>query len=564
MKIVFLTTAHNSLSQRAFVELVDRGHTVIVVLASCEAVMLAAVEREHPDLIVAPMLKACIPASIWQRYTCIIVHPGIKGDRGPSSLDWAILNACEEWGVTLLQAGAEMDAGPIWATRTFPMRTGSKSSLYRHEVTEAAIHGLLDTIAKFESHIFRPEPLDYRREDVKGRWQPLMRQADRAIDWQESSAAVLRKIRCADSFPGVFDTVLGMPCYLYGAHAEEVLRGAPGEIVATRDGAICRATGDGAVWITHLKRKGDGEQVHCKLPAMHVLGDLLATVPDAPLALDQAYGGQTYREIWYEERQAVGYLHFDFYNGAMSTEQCQRLREAFLHMRKRPTKVIVLMGSPDFWSNGIHLNVIEAAADPAQESWRNINAINDLVRDLITTESHLVMAAMQGNAAAGGVMLALAADLVYARKGIVLNPHYKAMGNLYGSEYWTYLLPKRVGATRARELTEALLPISGRTAQQIGLIDEAFEEYAASFRHHIREIAEGLARSPRYEYLLEEKRRVRQADEDRKPLEAYREEELQQMWRNFFGADRSYHLARKRFVYKGLMPATTPAEVFPI
>ncbi len=248
----------------------------------------------------------------------------------------------------------------------------------------------------------------------------------------------------------------------------------------------------------------------------------------------------------------------------MSTDQCQRLRDAFLYIRKRPTKVIVLMGSPDFWSNGIHLNVIEAAADPAQESWRNIHAMNDLVRELITTGSHLVMAAMQGNAAAGGVMLALATDLVYARKGIVLNPHYKAMGKLYGSEYWTYLLPKRVGASRARELTEALLPISGRTAQQIGLIDEAFEEYAASFRHHIREIAEGLARSPRYEYLLEEKRRVRQADEDRKPLEVYREEELRQMWLNFFGADRSYHLARKRFVYKGLMPDTAPAEVFPI
>src|SRR6266700_2292492 len=450
MKIVFLTTAHNSLSQRAFVELVDRGHTVIVVLASCEAVMLTAVEREHPDLIVAPMLKACIPASIWQGYTCIIVHPGIKGDRGASSLDWAILNASEEWGVTLLQAGAEMDAGPIWATRTFPMRAGSKSSLYRHEVTEAAIHGLLETIAKFESHIFRPEPLDYRKEDVKGRWQPLMKQADRAIDWSEPSAAVLRKICCADSFPGVFDTVLGMPCYLYGAHAEEVLRGTPGEIVAKRDGAICRATGDGAVWITHLKQKGNGEQVYCKLPATQVLGE------------------------------------------------------------------------------------------------------------------RLVMAAMQGNVAAGGVMLALAADLVYARKGIVLNPHYKAMGNLYGSEYWTYLLPKRVGATRARELTEALLPISGGTAQQIGLIDEAFEEYAASFRHHIRELAEGPACSPRYEYLLEEKRRTRESDEASKPLQAYREEELHEMWRNFFGADRSYHLARQRFVYKGLIPATTLAEVFPI
>ena len=43
-------------------------------------------------------------------------------------------------------------------------------------------------------------------------------------------------------------------------------------------------------------------------------------------------------------------------------------------------------------------------------------------------------------------------------------------------------------------------------------------------------------------------------DEARKPLQAYREEELHEMWLNFFGADPSYHLARKRFVYKGLMP----------
>jgi putative two-component system hydrogenase maturation factor HypX/HoxX len=289
MKIVFLTTAHNSLSQRAFVELVDRGHTVVVVIALSEEVMREAVEREHPDLIVAPMLKKVIPTSIWQTHTCIIVHPGIKGDRGPSSLDWAILNACEEWGVTLLQANAEMDAGDIWASRIFAMRAGSKSRLYRHEVTEAAIQGLLETIAKVESNTFLPEPLDYSREEVKGRLQAIMKQADRAIDWRDSSAFILRKIRCADSFPGVLDTVLGMPCYLYGAHAEDVLKGTPGEIIATRDGAICRATGDGAVWITHLKPKGTAEQVYFKLPAPQVLGNRLASVPHAPLAVDQPY-----------------------------------------------------------------------------------------------------------------------------------------------------------------------------------------------------------------------------------------------------------------------------------
>ena len=46
---------------------------------------------------------------------------------------------------------------------------GSKSHLYRHEVTEAAIQGLLETIAKYKSKTFVPETLDYSKEDVKGR-----------------------------------------------------------------------------------------------------------------------------------------------------------------------------------------------------------------------------------------------------------------------------------------------------------------------------------------------------------------------------------------------------------
>ena len=152
-------------------------------------------------------------------------------------------------------------------------------------------------------------------------------------------------------------------------------------------------------------------------------------------------------------------------------------------------------------------------------------------------------------------MLALAADFVYARTGIGLNPHYQGMGKLYGSEYWTYLVPKRVGEAQARALTEALLPISTTTAQQIGLLDAAFGEDAAGFQQHMRQVAEELASSSGYERLLQAKRHSREYDEAKKPLQAYREEELQHMWLNFFEADPSYHLARQHFVYKGLLPS---------
>jgi putative two-component system hydrogenase maturation factor HypX/HoxX len=553
MRILFLTHAFNSLAQRLFTELTAWGHDVSIEFDINDTVTEEAVALWRPDLIVAPFLKRRIPEAVWREHRCIVIHPGIRGDRGPSALDWAITDGETRWGVTAIEANGEMDAGAIWASVEFPMRDATKSSLYRNEVTEAAVEALRQTLARIAGGE-APVPLRYTDPDVRGRSRPLLRQVDRAIDWAaDDTASVLRKIRAGDGFPGVLDDVRGERVYLFDAHPEGRLRAdhpqaAPGDVIACRDGAILRATTDGAVWITHLKRAGDESQF--KLPAMLVLGDRLADVREAPLAPDAIVDGSTWRPIRYEERGAVGYLHFPFYNGAMSAAQCGALLAAYRAARARPTRVIVLMGGPDFWSNGIHLNLIEASAHPAEESWRNINAIDDLVREIILTDAQVTIAAMQGNAGAGGAFLALAADHVLARDGVILNPHYKGMGNLYGSEYWTYLLPRRVGAEAARAITQGRLPVSARDAAGLGLIDAHFGATPAAFRAEAEIRANALAADPAFAEVLRQKQERRQADESVKPLESYRAEELERMKLNFFGFDPSYHVARDHFVRK--------------
>jgi putative two-component system hydrogenase maturation factor HypX/HoxX len=559
MRILLLAHAFNSLTQRLFVELAEAGHDVAVELDINDDFTLEAVALHDPHLIVAPFLKRAIPESIWRTRRCIVIHPGIKGDRGPSSLDWAITNGEREWGVTALQAEAEMDAGDIWATAQFPMRDAAKSSLYRHEVTEAAVAALDMTIQRMADPLFRPEKLDPTRPDVRGQWRPAMQQVDRAIDWRhDDTATVLRKIRAADGNPGVRDEMLGLACYLYDAHREAKLRGDAGTVIAQRAGAVCRATVDGAVWITHLKQ-GDCAQA-LKLPAALVLGERIADVPESPLPPDASVDHVTWRPIQYDEDGAVGYLHFPFYNGAMGTDDCRRLREAYAEARTRPTRVIVLTGGNEFWSNGIHLCKIEAADEPAEESWRNINAMNDLVLEILATERQVTIAALCGNAGAGGAFLAFAADRVWARDGVVLNPHYKAMGNLYGSEYWTYLLPRRVGVERARSIVEGRLPIGARQALAMGLIDDCFEHSVRAFRAATARRARLLADAQRHAELLSRKNARRIADERVKPLADYRREELERMKLNFFGFDSSYHVARYNFVFK-IPKSRTPSHL---
>ena len=165
MRVLLLCSAFNGLSQRAWLALRARGHEVTVELAIDEAAMSSAVRLFDPDLIICPFLRERVPAEVWGRVRTIIIHPGPKGDRGPSSLDWAITDGASRWGVTALQAVEEMDAGPIWGTRTFPIDGGppAKSSLYNGPVADAAIELIGEVVEKAADAAFEPEPLDERQ-----------------------------------------------------------------------------------------------------------------------------------------------------------------------------------------------------------------------------------------------------------------------------------------------------------------------------------------------------------------------------------------------------------------
>lgn len=544
MRILLLTHSFNSLAQRLYVDLRECGHEVSVELDINDTVSRDAVALFDPHLVLAPFLKRPIPAAIWQRRLCLVVHPGIIGDRGPSALDWAVLEAQRAWGVTVIQAEGEMDAGAVWAAADFPMRAASKSSLYRREVSDAASEAVLRAIARVESGGYTPLVLRAGDPQVSGRERPACRPSDRRIDWQQDDTeTVLRKIRSADGSPGVLDAMFARPVRLFDAHPADGYSGAPGSVIARGGGALMRATCDGAVWIGHVRvEPGDvgGARRTLKLPAEMVFAEECARLPRA----------SGYEPIRYRERGPVGLLEFDFYNGAMSAEQCQALRAAYALALRRPTRVLVLGGGADYWSNGIHLGMIEAADSPAEESWRNINAMDDLTRDIVTTTDRLVIAALRGGAGAGGVFLALAADEVWAACGIVLNPHYKDMGNLYGSEYWTYLLPRRVGADRAARLMERRLPMGVNEAHRVGLVDRMLPAGEPQLLETILAWAYELAHDPLCAARIAAKQRRRAADESSKALAQYRSEELERMYRNFYGFDPSYHVARYNFIYR--------------
>lgn len=544
MKILFITHSFNSLTQRLFVELTRDGHDVSVEFDINDEVTNEAVEIFNPDLIVAPFLKRAIPESICKKKICFIVHPGIVGDRGPSALDWALLNDEKEWGVTVLQAEKEMDAGPVWASENFKMRNAAKSSIYRNEITEAAVHTVKEAIDNFTRKNFTPFVQDYSNNKIIGRPRQTMKQLHRKIDWKKDDAqTVLRKINCSDGAPGALENIFGEDFFLFNAKADSTIGGQSGNIIGRNDSAILFACNGGSVCINHLKKR-KSETLSMKLPAHLALGEKFFSINK----LNEATRSKN--DIFFEVENEVVYLRFDFYNGAMSAEQCKKLMEVFKEIKKLPQRVIVLFGGNDFWSNGIHLNVIEASERPAEESLNNINAINDLAREIILTNDKIIISALRGNCAAGGVFLALAADFIWARSGVILNPHYKNMGNLYGSEYWTYQSARRKANLNLEKIMRKRLPIGTDEARRENLINDFFGEDVLSFEYEVKERAKKVARDNQLDAMILQKKNEREKLEKIKPLEDYREEEIERMKLNFFGFDSSYHVARYNFVHR--------------
>ena len=239
-------------------------------MASPEA-MTSATRLHEPDLIVCPFMTKRIPETLYSNPNrpCLIVHPGIAGDRGASSLDWAILEKKPSWGVTVLQAAEVLDSGDIWSTSEFHTPENStKTSSYVGDVSDHAVDCVIDAVSRY-SQTIAPVPLDYSNNEVKGNLKRNMKRTDRHIDWTMSAEEIVRRTRMSDTQPGAIANFkfneVDMNVRLFDAHEETgktsvalqtmMARSKPGTLLGHKDGGVLVKAGDSnAVWIGQMKK----------------------------------------------------------------------------------------------------------------------------------------------------------------------------------------------------------------------------------------------------------------------------------------------------------------------
>ena len=546
MKILLIISSFNSLSQSVYCKLQELEHKVFIKFAISKELMIEAVKEINPDIVFCPFLKQFIPSEIFENYPTFVLHPGIIGDRGHNSLDNAINDEVKQWGVVILKANEVLDGGDIYAQSNFIMREeSSKASIYRNEVTQATLKALEQFLQNYQNKDFIPT------KQILNPIHKNLSQENRKINWQkDNTKQILKKINMSDSTPGVKDEILGVECYLFSAFIEDTLRGKTKEILAKRDGAICIGTIDGAIWISQIQ-----ELDSFKLPATYVLKDKIKGIEEKRIPLVIEDERKSFYELRVQRKDEIAYLYFNFHNGAMTSTQCIKLKYAIEYL-KEECKVLVLMGADDFFSNGIHLNILEDSKKQGEDGWSNINAMNEAVKAVLLCDEIITVASFNKNSGAGGVFLGLACDYAISSENTIFNPHYKTLG-LSGSEYHTFILPKRVGQTKSKELLENCLPINANYAKKINMIDEVypFEDYQEKLEIFCENL---LKNEDTFEEFIDRKKDF--LEQELPLMEECKEKELQIMYDEFWQKSSSFHTLRYDFVHK-IKPKNTPKRL---
>lgn len=184
---------------------------------------------------------------------------------------------------------------------------------------------------------------------------------------------------------------------------------------------------------------------------------------------------------------------------ALNPELCRALVHALLRAGDdKSVRAVVLTGAGRAFSAGGDVEYMrDARARKAVHELDALLAIGKEICLAITSMPKVVIAAVNGPAAGGGMSLALACDLRIASEQASFTNAFGRLG-LYPDFGATFFLPRVVGWSRASELFYTGRTLSAAEAWQMGLVGRVYPP--DTFEEETRKLAEQMASGPPLAY----------------------------------------------------------------
>lgn len=201
------------------------------------------------DLMVMAFVTLFVPEPVLNtpRLGTIQYHPSVlPRHRGPSAINWAIINGETTTGVTVFWPDDGLDTGPILLTREVSIDPhDTLGSLYFDKLFPVGVQAMVDAVDAFRGESSPPKLV---QDESAATYESWCRKDQVEVDWDKPVAEVHNLIRGADPRPGAWTTFEKQVVSLFAARPVagrpdaapgEVLQVSPdGLVVAARDGAL--------------------------------------------------------------------------------------------------------------------------------------------------------------------------------------------------------------------------------------------------------------------------------------------------------------------------------------
>ena len=184
-------------------------------------------------------------------------HPSLLPlHRGPSSINWPIINGESTTGLTIFWPDNGLDTGPVLMQKTVEITTKETlGDLYFKKLFPLGVEAIIESIELVRSG----KAPKIVQDESMATYEGWCKADDVQVKWEENTSTVFNMIRGADPQPGANTTFNGTKLSLYDAAASSDNTAIPGTVISIGEFGIQISTGDGAVNIGRVRESGSGK-----------------------------------------------------------------------------------------------------------------------------------------------------------------------------------------------------------------------------------------------------------------------------------------------------------------
>ncbi len=218
-----------------------------------------ALREARPDVLVVAAYGLILPQWVLSlpRLGCINIHGSLLPRwRGAAPVQRSIEAGDAQTGICIMQMDAGLDTGDILRQEAVVIEPADTSASLSQRLAELGGHLLLHTLrdladGRAERQVQSGEGVSYAHKIDK---------AEAPIDWRQDAAAIERRVRAFDPFPGASFQWQGESHKLWRAAPRSTAAAPAGSVLPSAAGTLLVACGTGALELLEVQRPGGRRQ----------------------------------------------------------------------------------------------------------------------------------------------------------------------------------------------------------------------------------------------------------------------------------------------------------------